>query len=335
MTASKIVLVTGGAGYVGSHTCKLLSQNGFQPVVIDDLSNGHEWAVKWGPFVQGDINDTALLTEVIKSSKPCAVIHFAAHIEVRESVQNPLKYYRNNIGGTLSLLNAMEKGGVDKIIFSSSCAVYGLTDGPFLIESCPQRPLSPYGRTKSIVEQMLGDFAANGKLSYVALRYFNASGADPEGEIGEAHEPESHLIPRAIAASQGGPPLKIFGTDFQTPDGTAVRDYTHVNDLAAAHVLALEYLLMGKNSDCFNIGSGQGHSVLQIIEGLRRLGYELAPQRAGRRAGDPPRLVADIAKATSAFVGWMPRMSDLNTILSTAVAWHTKMESDVKFKTGT
>jgi UDP-glucose-4-epimerase GalE len=332
MSENKNVLVTGGAGYVGSHVCKALSQNGFLPIAYDNLSNGHEWAVKWGPFVEGDIGDTPLLTEVIKSCRPCAVMHFAASIEVGESVKNPLKYYRNNVGGTLSLLAAMQAGRVDKMIFSSSCAVYGMTDGPFLVESCLHRPVSPYGRTKSMVEQLLADVAAEGKFSYVALRYFNASGADPDGEIGEAHDPESHLIPLAIAAAQGEAPLRIFGTDFNTPDGTAIRDYTHVCDLAEAHVLALKYLLVGQSSEAFNIGSGTGHSVREVIEGLRKLGYPISPQIAGRRPGDPARLVADATKIFT-MLGWQPQMSDLMTILATAVAWYKKLKASPAAKT--
>jgi UDP-arabinose 4-epimerase len=323
MSESRNVLVTGGAGYVGSHTCKALHESGFQPIVVDNLSNGYAWAVKWGPLVEGDIRDTRLLIEVIKSCKPCAVLHFAAFIEVRESVTDPLKYYRNNIGGTLSLLNAMGETGIDKIIFSSTCAIYGMPEGDMLMEDTPQQPINPYGHSKHIVEQTLADLAQHGKLKYAALRYFNASGADPGGEIGEAHNPESHLIPLAIMAAlnKNGTPLKIFGTDFPTPDGTAVRDYIHVNDLAAAHVVALKYLLAGGKADAFNIGSGKGHSVLEVVEGLRAIGLEVPVEKTGRREGDPPRLVANAAKANSV-LGWKTRMSDLPNILSTAAAWH-------------
>ncbi len=334
MIKTNNVLVTGGAGYVGSHACKLLRQNGFTPIVYDDLSKGHAWAVKWGPLVEGDISDTGLLTAVIDACRPCAVMHFAAHIDVRESVHNPLKYYENNVSGTLSLLKAMESGGVDKLIFSSSCAVYGMTDGPFLVECYPQRPLSSYGRTKMMIEQVLADLAAQDRLSYIALRYFNAAGADIDGEIGEAHDPETHLIPLAITAAQGGPPLKIFGTDFLTPDGTAIRDYTHVWDIARAHVLALEYLLMGMSSEAFNLGSGTGHSVLEVIEGLRKLGYKVPAQIAGRRVGDPPQLVADTTKIFR-LLGWQPHMSDLESMLATAVSWHNKGQADTYIQTGT
>ncbi|MGE3622292.1 MAG: UDP-glucose 4-epimerase GalE [Bdellovibrionales bacterium] len=329
MTAPRNVVVTGGAGYVGSHTCKALSRAGFQPIVFDNLSNGHEWAVKWGPLVQGDVHDTGLLAEVIKSVQPCAVMHFAAYIEVGESVKDPLRYYHNNVSGTLSLLNAMQAAKVGKFIFSSTCALYGMFEGAFLIETCPQNPISPYAHSKHVVEQILADLAAHGKLDYVALRYFNASGADPDGEIGEAHSPETHLVPLAIFAGmnakKGAAPLKVFGTDFPTPDGTAIRDYTHVCDLADAHVKALEHLLAGKPSDAFNLGSGQGHSVLEVLEGLRAIGLPVPAEKVGRRAGDPPRLVADASKA-NAVLGWRTNMSDLPTILSTALAWHRSQD---------
>jgi UDP-glucose-4-epimerase GalE len=327
MSEPSNVIVTGGAGYVGSHVCKALSRSGFRPIVYDNLSNGHKWAVKWGPLVEGDMHDTTLLTEVIKSSRPAAVMHFAAHIEVGESVKDPLRYYRNNVGGTLSLLTAMAAAKVNKLIFSSTCAIYGLYEGQFLTETIPQRPISPYGHTKHVVEQILADLAAHEKLNYAALRYFNASGADPEGELGEAHDPETHLVPLAIMAGlnadKGGTPLKIFGSDFSTPDGTAIRDYTHVTDLAVAHVKALEYLLRDGKSDGFNLGSGKGHSVLEVVEGLRDLGLPVPAEKVGRRPGDPPRLVADAAKAAKV-LDWRTKMSDLPTILSTAMTWHKK-----------
>jgi len=322
---TETVLVTGGAGYVGSHVCKALSRSGFRPIAFDNLSNGHKWAVKWGPLVEGDVFDASLLTEVIKSSRPCAVMHFAAHIEVGESAKDPLKYYRNNVGGTLSLLTAMGAAGIDKLIFSSTCAIYGMVEAPVMTETCPQQPISPYGHTKHVVEQILADLAAHRKLNYAALRYFNAAGADPDQEIGEAHNPETHLVPLAIEAAlnagKGTAPLKIFGSDFSTPDGTAIRDYTHVCDLASAHVLALQYLLRDGKSDGFNLGSGKGHSVLEVLEGLRALGLPVPAEKAARRPGDAPRLVADAAKA-NAILDWRTQMSDLPTILSTAVAWH-------------
>ena len=326
MSEPQNILVTGGAGYVGSHVCKALSKSGFRPVVFDNLSNGHKWAVKWGPLVEGDVHDIALLTEVIKSCKPAGVMHFAASIEVGESVKDPLKFYYNNVGGTLSLLTAMAAANVNTLVFSSTCAIYGHYEGPFLTETIPQRPISPYGHTKHVVEEMLADLAARDKLKYVALRYFNASGADPDGEIGEAHDPETHLVPLAIMAAlragKGDKPLKIFGTDFSTPDGTAIRDYCHVCDLADAHVLALKYLLRDGKSDVFNLGTGTGHTVLEVVEGLKALGVNVPVEKTGRRAGDLPRLVADAAKAHSV-LDWQPKM-DLAAILSTALAWHKK-----------
>jgi UDP-arabinose 4-epimerase len=329
MSEPQNIVVTGGAGYVGSHVCKALSRNGFRPVVYDNLSNGHEWAVKWGPLVQGDVHDLKLLTEVIKSCRPAAVMHFAASIEVGESVKDPLKFYHNNVGGTLTLLTAMAECNVKNMIFSSTCAIYGLYEGTFLTETIPQRPMSPYGHTKHVVEEMLADLAARDKLKYIALRYFNASGADPDGEIGEAHDPETHLVPLAIRAGlnadKGAAPLKVFGTDFSTPDGTAIRDYCHVNDLADAHVLALKQLLRDGKSDVFNLGTGNGYSVLEVVEGLKALGLHVPTEMAGRRAGDVPRLVADAGKAHSV-LDWQPNMKLLD-ILSTALAWHKKQEN--------
>ena len=324
MSDQKTVLVTGGAGYVGSHTCKILKNNGFSPVAYDNLSEGYEWAVKWGPLIKGDLHDAPLLVKTIKQHKPCAILHFGAHAYVGESVENPLKYYRNNVGGTLSLLAAMEETGLDKLVFSSTCAIYGVPEGDLLTENSAKNPINPYGQTKYVVEQILADLAKHKKLNYVALRYFNAAGADPEGEIGEAHEPETHLVPLAIMAALGqGAGLKIFGSDFPTPDGTPVRDYIHVNDLAMAHVAALKHLLVGKGSDFFNLGTGHGHSVLNVIDGLRDLGLKVPAEKTGRRAGDPPRLVADASKANK-ILGWHAEMSDLATILSTALAWHRK-----------
>jgi UDP-glucose-4-epimerase GalE len=327
---TETVLVTGGAGYVGSHACKALSKGGFQPVVYDNLSEGHAWAVKWGPLVSGDLFDAPLLIKTIEQHKPCAVLHFAAHAYVGESMQNPLKYYRNNVGGTLSLLGAMQETGIEKLVFSSTCATYGVPETELLAETHPQKPINPYGGSKLMVERMLAGMASAGQVNYVALRYFNAAGADPDGEIGEAHDSETHLIPLAIMAAlgakKGAAPLKIFGTDFPTPDGTAIRDYIHMNDLATAHVAALKYLLAGGKSDVFNLGSCKGHSVREVVASLRALGLDVPVEETGRRAGDPPRLVADAAKAAS-ILGWRTQMSDLPTILSTAVAWHRKAET--------
>ena len=323
MAASKTVLVTGGAGYVGAHASKALYRAGYMPVVYDNLVYGHREAVKWGPLVEGDVHDAARLADTLAAHKPSAVMHFAAYAYVGESVENPLKYYNNNVGGTLSLLGAMRDAGIDKLVFSSTCATYGVPETPLLAESHPQKPINPYGESKWMIERVLAGLAAAGQMNYVALRYFNAAGADPDGEIGEDHDPETHLIPRAIAAAHGGPALKIFGGDFPTPDGTAIRDYIHVNDLATAHVKALEHLVAGKSSDVFNLGTGHGHSVREVVDALRALGLDPKTEKAPRRAGDPPQLVADATKAGAVF-GWKPAMSDLATILKTAVAWHEK-----------
>jgi UDP-arabinose 4-epimerase len=323
MPANKTVLVTGGAGYVGSHACKILAKAGYRPVVYDNLIYGHREAVKWGPFVEGDLHDAHLLAETLAAHKPCAVMHFAAFAYVGESVADPLKYYRNNVGGTLSLLSAMHTAGIDRLVFSSTCATYGNPETELLAETHPQKPINPYGGSKLMVERMLSGLSGAGQMNYVALRYFNAAGADPDGEIGERHEPETHLIPLAIAAGMGGAVLKIFGNDFPTPDGTAIRDYIHVNDLAVAHVKALEHLLAGKSSDFFNLGTGHGYSVLDVVAALRTQGLDLKTEQAPRRAGDPPRLVADASKANSV-LGWRADMSDLPTILKTAIAWHNK-----------
>jgi len=320
MTQTRNVLVTGGAGYVGSHTCKALSRSKYLPIVYDNLSRGNAWAVKWGPLVQGDLYDTRLLTATLRNVAPCAVLHFAAYAYVGESVSNALLYYRNNVGGTLSLIEAMQETGVDRLVFSSTCATYGEPDVPAISENHPQNPINPYGQSKLMVERILSDLSAAGKMKYIALRYFNAAGADPEGEIGEAHDPETHLIPLAVKAGLTGGQLNLFGAENPTPDGSAIRDYTHVADLATAHIMALAYLEAGKPSDCFNLGSGSGHSIFQVLETLRELGINPQSVIRPRRVGDPPRLVADNAKAKMV-LGWKPVHSDLKEILSTEIKW--------------
>lgn len=317
------VLVTGGAGYIGSHTCKWLASRGYEPICVDNLSTGFRAAVKWGPLEIIDLQDTPALTKIIQRYQPQAVVHFAAFSAVGESVRNPFKYYTNNINATLSLLTAMRSTGVNKFIFSSTCAVYGAPSQVPMTESLPRHPINPYGRTKLLIENLLEDLSLVSQLSYVSLRYFNAAGADPEGDLGERHDPETHLIPLAIRAALGGPSLSLFGNDFPTADGTAVRDYIHVNDLASAHQLAIDYLLGGGQSTALNLGTGRGYSVREILDALKSLGYEAPFRDAPRREGDPAELVADASLAEK-ILAWKPVFSSLEYILSTALSWHQK-----------
>jgi len=319
------VLVTGGAGYIGSHTCKALSQAGYQPVVLDNLVYGHDWAVKWGPLEVFDTSDSAAIEAVIERYKPIAAIHFAAYAYVGESVTNPAKYYRNNVIGTIKLLDALYAGGVDKLIFSSTCATYGIPDGKTISELQLQRPINPYGHTKLMVEQILRDYDAAYGLRSIALRYFNAAGADPDCEIGENHNPETHLIPLVLDAAGGKRDnITIFGTDYDTPDGTCVRDYIHVTDLAAAHLLALEMLKNGNKTDAYNVGVGHGWSVREVIDAARRLtGKKIEVVEGERRPGDPPFLVAESNRIRDEF-GWEPSYSALDSIIETAWSWHQK-----------
>lgn len=323
------IFVTGGAGYIGSHTCKALARAGFEPVVYDSLENGRRAAVKWGPLEVGDIRDGERLRAALTAHRPAAVVHFAAYIQVEESVSFPGKYYGNNVVGTLSLLDAMRDTGVDKIVFSSTAAVYGMPETAPIGEDAPLAPINPYGESKRMVEAMLADFHHAHDLNWTALRYFNAAGADTEGELGPNHEPVTHLIPLVIRAAHGtGKRLTVFGTDYDTPDGTAVRDYIHVNDLADAHVAALRYLSKGGASGAFNLGTGQGHSVRDVInETGRILGVEVPATDGPRRAGDPPILVADPSKGKAAF-DWQPRNSTLQTIIATAAAWERDRPAD-------
>lgn len=315
------ILVTGGAGYVGSQACKLFAAAGYEPVTFDNLSTGFDSQVKWGPLVVGDLHDTSLIQQTLVRIRPVAVVHFAAHAYVGESTQLPLKYYRNNVSGTVSLLTAMAAADVRTLVFSSTCATYGIPATSTLAESHPQAPVNPYGRTKLMIESILSDLDHSNQVRFVALRYFNAAGADPDGEIGERHDPETHLIPLAIRAALGGAVLKVFGTDFPTPDGTAVRDYVHVWDLATAHLAALEHLLGGGRSEFINLGIGRGYSVRDIVDALGSLGLTVPTIDAPRRAGDPAILVADAAKAR-AVLKWKPRYDRLDELLRTAVAWH-------------
>ncbi|MEG3618619.1 UDP-glucose 4-epimerase GalE [Magnetovibrio sp. PR-2] len=320
----KRILVTGGAGYVGSHACKALAAAGFTPISFDNLSNGHEWAVKWGPLVRGDILNPEDLDAVIGEYSPLAVMHFAALIEVGESVKYPERFYRSNVTGALNVLEAMHRHSLKKFVFSSTCAVHGDVGDQAIVENSPISPISPYAKTKAYVESLMADFSAAHGLNGTALRYFNASGADGDGEIGEAHDPESHLIPIACQAALGQREgMYIFGEDYDTPDGTCVRDYIHVTDLADAHVKALVRLLEGQNGiDAFCLGGGVGSSVRQVLDTVKEVsGVDFPVKMEARRPGDAPRLVADLTKAKTV-LGWTPKQSDLHSVVQTAWNWH-------------
>jgi UDP-arabinose 4-epimerase len=319
------VLVTGGAGYIGSQTAKRLAQAGHQPVVADNLSCGHGWAVKWGPFEQGDLADRAWLERLVRRHRVEAAVHFAASTYVGESMTVPGKYFRNNVVTSLNLLETMAVAGVDHLVFSSSCATYGVPQALPIAETHPQAPVNPYGESKLFVERMLHWFSEAHGLRSVALRYFNAAGADPDGELGEDHDPETHLLPLVIEAALGRrPPVAVFGTDYPTPDGTAVRDYIHVMDLADAHLAALEYLRDGGATTALNLGTGRGHSVREVIATVEQVSGRKVPKTdAERRAGDPPSLVAD-ARRAGVTLGWTPRYGDLRTIVEHAWRWHMR-----------
>lgn len=319
MTSGPAILVTGGAGFIGSHTCKALARAGFLPVAFDNLSTGHRDAVRYGPFVPGDVRDAAAVERAIRLHDAEAVIHFAASAYVGESMTNPGLYYDNNLGGMIGLIAGCHAAGVDRIVFSSSCATYGVPDRLPIAETTPQVPINPYGRTKLICEGMLADHARAHGLRFAALRYFNAAGADPEGELFERHEPETHLIPLALRAATGqGPALQVFGTDYPTPDGTCIRDYIHVSDLARAHVLALKHLLAGGETLRLNLGTGKGVSVREIIAGIEALtGRRMPVIWSPRRPGDPPALVADPREARVK-LGFVAGSSGLATLLADA-----------------
>lgn len=319
------VLVTGGAGFIGSHACKALAKAGYLPVSYDNLVHGHEWAVKWGPLELGDILDRARLDQVMDKYRPRAILHFAAFAYVGQSVTDPGRYYHNNVVGSLTLLEAMRDHKVEQIVLSSTCATYGPPDVLPILEHSPQRPINPYGASKVMVERMLADFGEAHQLRWTALRYFNAAGADPDGEIGEDHDPETHLIPLVLDAASGRRAhVTIFGTDYDTPDGTCIRDYIHVADLADAHVRALEALESAAPSRAYNLGNGQGFSVRKVVETVERVtGLEVPVRIGDRRAGDPAALVSDASKARSD-LGWQPRIPDLDDIVRTAWAWHQR-----------
>jgi UDP-arabinose 4-epimerase len=316
---AQTVLITGGAGYIGSHTCKALAKAGYIPVVYDNLSTGHEYAVKWGPFIQGDLSDKATLSQAFITHNPIAVIHFAASALVAESVTDPGKYYRNNVASTLCLLETMRDHGVQKLIFSSTCAIYGNPVTIPINEKHPQNPINPYGRSKLMIEQMIADFEAAHGLTAVILRYFNAAGADLETQIGENHAPETHLIPSVIQVALGlNEEVIVYGTDFETKDGSAIRDYIHVQDLADAHVAALSC----PHSIALNLGTGTGHSVFEVIDAVQKFCGKVLPVRLeNRRIGDPSILTADNSKAFE-ILNWQPQVSDLPSIVESAWKWH-------------
>ena len=318
----RAVLVTGGAGYIGSHAAKALHRAGYRVVVYDNFVAGHRGAVKYGELVTGDITDLALLRETLRRHDILAVMHFAAFLDVGESVREPAKYYRNNVCGALTVLEAMASEGVEHFVFSSTCATYGEPIETPIVETHPQKPINSYGESKLAVERALPHFERAYGMRWVALRYFNASGADPDGEIGEDHWPEIHVIPRAIEAAIGGPGLTVFGDDYPTPDGTCLRDYIHVSDLADGHVKALEAIVETGKSGAYNLGTGHPHSVREVIDTVQRVTEQPVPWTLGpRRPGDPAVLYAAPQKA-HAELHWTPRFADLEAIVGTAWDWH-------------
>lgn len=323
------VLVTGGAGYIGSHTCQELASHGWTPVCFDNLSTGHRWAVQWGPLIEADLADRGAIASALQKHGIRAVVHFAASAYVGESMVDPGKYFRNNVVHTLNLLEAMRDSGVQHIVFSSTCATYGEPAQLPITEQTAQAPLNPYGESKLFVEKALKWLSVAHGLNWTALRYFNAAGADPAGRLGECHTPETHLVPLVIDTALGRRAgVDVYGTDYPTPDGTAIRDYVHVSDLATAHVLALDRLLAGGASGAFNLGTGTGTSVMEIIRAVERhAGHPVAFRNMPRRAGDPPSLVAS-AELAYAELGWVPKHSRIDDIVRTACAWHARQREE-------
>ena len=319
------VLVTGGAGYIGSHTAKALAVAGHTPVVLDSLELGHEWAVRWGPLEQVDLGDKAAVADVFKRYRFDAVVHFAGYIAVGESMTNPGKYFASNVSNTLNLLDGMQAAGVSTIVFSSTAATYGDPECVPMPETHAQRPVNPYGESKLMVEKILDWYSVAHGFAAAKLRYFNASGADPDLDIGEDHHPETHLIPLILDAAYGRrESIQVFGTDYDTPDGTAIRDYIHVNDLASAHLKAIGLLRRSGGNHAYNLGTGKGISVREVISAVERISGRAVPvKESPRRAGDAPLLVADSSRAQTE-LDWTPSMSSLDTIIKTADAWHRK-----------
>lgn len=319
---SKNILVAGGAGYIGSHVCKTLKASGYTPITLDNLVTGKRNFVQFGELVEASVSDVEIVAETVEKYNIKAVIDLAGSIEVAESVANPIKYYENNFACKLTFLNQLAKSGVKAFVFSSTAAVYGEPEFVPIPETHRKNPKNPYGWSKLAFEQLLQDFSNVSDINYMALRYFNAAGASFDGDIGECHEPESHLIPRACFAALGkGESLEIYGNDYDTPDGTAIRDYIHVLDLASAHVLAVEALLAGKPSSAYNLGNGLGNSVADIMNSFEKIGHPVPHSFKPRRAGDPARLVADNTKAKNE-LGFMPRYADVDSIISSAYKWH-------------
>jgi len=319
----KSVLVTGGAGYIGSHACKALARAGYQPVTFDNLSTGWRDAVRFGPFEAGELTDRARLDAVFARHSPVAVMHFAAFSDVGESMRDPGKYWHNNVAGSLTLIQAMLAAGCRDMVFSSTCATYGEKDGVVLDENCAQDPINAYGASKATIEAMLRNFGASDGLRHVIFRYFNVAGADPEAEVGEFHRPETHLVPLMLQAIDGQrPALTIFGSDYDTPDGTCIRDYVHVADLVDAHVLGLDWLRAGRESRVFNLGTGRGFSVREVVDQSRNVTNRAVPVVEGdRRPGDATRLVSGSERAARE-LGWTPARSTMDQMIADAWAWH-------------
>jgi len=321
------ILVTGGAGYIGSHVVKVLGQRGYEILVYDNLSTGHEWAVLYGRLVRGDLSDKVFLDKIIKEFNPDAIMHFAAFIQVEESVREPLKYYRNNTVNTLNLLEIMQKNGIKNFIFSSTASVYGIPEKIPVGEDTPLNPVNPYGSSKAAVEWILNDLSQASDFNYISLRYFNVAGADPEGRIGQNYKEVTHLITRALKTAKGiFDKLQIFGTDYPTTDGTCIRDYIHVDDLAMAHLITLDYLLDKGKSEVFNCGYGYGYSVKEVVEAVKKITHiDFKTEEVGRRPGDPPVLVADSSRLKSE-LNWKPMHADMEYIIMTAWEWEKKLD---------
>jgi UDP-glucose 4-epimerase len=317
-----MILITGGAGYIGSHVNKLLNKNGYKTIIADNLVCGHAEAVKWGTLHVVDLADTEKLRDIFSRYRFDTVFHFAAYAYIGESVKEPAKYYRNNVVNTINLLDVMREYGSKRIIFSSTCATYGIPTSVPIKEDAPQNPINPYGRSKLIIEQLLRDYSDAYGIKYCCLRYFNAAGADPDGEIGEKHNPETHLIPLALnAAADESKSLNVFGTDYPTSDGSCIRDYIHVCDLADAHVQAMDYLIRSNESRCFNLGNGSGLSVFEIIDSVKRVtGSNFRVNISPRRPGDPPVLVGS-SELAKEILGWKPKFTDIDTIVNHAWQW--------------